>query len=485
MRTGWIAALLALVLVGCGTAPTAAPPLPTSPTLATSLTTPPTSAPASASAIPWRDQPAPAPYDPKPLPTTPPPADAPPCTADQLSGKNLGYPGITQDDGDVIDLRNVSKRTCLLAGPVHATLYGPGAPPLTITGSDRYSPKQTASFNMTPGQSTRVWFFATGECMSGPAKGIEAIPVTRATIVIPGGGLVTVGHLNMPRTCGGPSVAAFLQQLPAPTYPPTPLQGAKFYLSAPTTVHAGQSFDYVVTLANPSDEVITMTPCPGYDQWISVGTPPKDAFGLNCAGHRSLAPHQRLRFQMRLTVPVDAPSGPATLGWQVQEIYPGARVKLTVVGNDIPCRAGQLTASTPKAAQTFSGTGFYWVKDLGTALLVTVSNRSRDTCTLQGSPTFTIDGTNGRPLPVRWATGDGSGEPMPFPAQIRLPPGATATVTLSWHSRWCLPDPNPVTVSMALPSNGGVLTVRPVIGWTPPPCRGPDFDTLSASHFQP
>ncbi|MDX6227561.1 MAG: hypothetical protein QOI76_951 [Frankiales bacterium] len=490
MRTGLIL-LLAIVVAGCGEQvprPVTQSVLPTviaSPsTRATAMTAPPSAqaSPSAAWDIAWVALPMPAPSVPAPLPTTPPPAGAPACTNDQLAAKSLGYSGVSQDDGDVIDVRNMSARTCLLDGPVHAILYGKGAPPLEVSGVGRDFPSREASFDMNPGASTNVSFHATSGCLSAPAKGVAAIPVTSASIAIPSGGSVTVTGLNMPRACGI-TVDRFTQELPEPTYPPAPLQGAKMYLQAPATVRAGQTFDFVVTLANPTGAPITMTPCPGYAESMSAGTTSKGVYGLNCAGHTSLAPHQRLRFQMRMQVGADAASGPATLYWNVAELVTGARAGLMVIGNDIPCQADQLTASAPDAARPIGTDDFYGVKDSGTSLSVTLTNRSATTCTLQGSPTVSISSSHGTTLPVPMAKGEGVDRPLPYPAQIRLTPGSSAQTRLSWHTRWCGADPNPVTVTLTLPSAGGAVTVLPAKGWVPPDCKTFTLNALSATQF--
>jgi hypothetical protein len=435
--------------------------------------------------VAWADLPAPPPYDPNPLPTTPPPVGAPACTARQLVGRSLGYPGISQDDGDVVSLRNISGRTCLLTGAVHAVLYGHGAPDLTVSSHGSQHMPETASFDMPPGQSTEVWFFATGDCGSGPPTGIKAIPITSARIRIPGDGDVLVSSLRMPRECGTPTVEAFQQALPLKTYPPSPLQGAKAFIEAPATVRAGEAINYVVTLANLTRQPITMTPCPGFEQWLNVGTPGKDVYGLNCAGHRLLAAGQRLRFQMRLAIPADAPSGPAQLRWSPAGAYPFAHAAVTVVGLDNPCAAGNLVAEA-EPAQAFDGTGYYDVKDRGTALAVTVTNTADTTCTLQGAPTVQLSGPGGRSLDLPMAKGSPLRRPAYVsPPQVRLPPGGSARTTLAWHTRWCAADPNPVTIAVALPSGGGTLSVHADQGWTPPPCSGFNWADLTADDFGP
>jgi hypothetical protein len=81
------------------------------------------------------------------------------------------------------------------------------------------------------------------------------------------------------------------------------------------------------------------------------------------------------------------------------------------------------------------------------------------------------------------AKGERFDRPLPYPAQIRLTPGSSAQTRLSWHTRWCGADPNPVTVTLTLPSAGGAVTVLPAKGWAPPDCKTFTLNALSATQF--
>lgn len=242
-------------------------------------------------------------------------------------------PGDTADDGAIVDLRNASEQTCRLTGAVHAALYGPKAPPVSISGTG--GPDGWESHDMAPGGTTSVWFTANRVCMSGPAHGLEAIPVTQARLQIPGGGSVLVSGLRIPRTCHSPQVSGFYQHPVDLTYPPQPLAGARFDVLAPTTVTAGSTMHYVIEVTNPTDSAITMLPCPSYHQLLS-SNPDKRFFRLNCDGHTALLPQETLRFGMQLAVPPQETNGPDKLLWDLDGGAGGLHpTTVTIVGSTV------------------------------------------------------------------------------------------------------------------------------------------------------
>jgi hypothetical protein len=154
-----------------------------------------------------------------------------------------------------------------------------------------------------------------------------------------------------------------------------------------------------------------------------------------------------------------------------------------VAGNDHPCRSAQLSGASDSPAVSFQGSGLYDAKDEGTDLAVVVTNTSATTCTLQGAPTLALTTADGADSGVPYADNSGRFPRLPEP-QVALAPGARATVTLAWHTQWCQADPNPVTVRLTLPANGGTLSVVPAHGWSPPPCTGFAWRTISSDPFQ-
>ena len=474
MRSGVVATVVLLALAGCG-----APPAALKTTALVRVQAAP-AVPPKSTAIPWIDSPAPTYAPPQPLPAQPFPRKAPACAANQLTVANDSFSGRTSDRGVVLQLTNASRTTCLLLGTPHVVVWGPGYGPVVVTQHRVVG----TSFDMAPRQSTYLWLSATADCLSGPAYGKAPI-VDRLTISPHGGGVLTVPGLSMPRSCGGIGESNFYRNTPDPVYPPEPLAGSKVFLELPATpARAASVFSYDVVVRNPTTKPITMTPCPGYTEWLSVGGSDYPARQLNCDGHASLRPGQTLAFRMQLAIPADAPTGPATIAWSLQDgADKGSSRAIEIVGNDIPCHAGQLAASAPEAAVPFAMTGIYAPKDSGTTLTVTVTNTSTTLCTLQGAPTVAATSSNGKQVPLHWGDVGFNGQP-PSPPQVRLAPGGSARTVLSWHAKWCGADPNRVTVDLGLPSGGGAVRVTPAHGWTPPACKGWDVpDQVSSTQF--
>lgn len=119
-----------------------------------------------------------------------------------------------------------------------------------------------------------------------------------------------------------PGVVPFVA-LPVGT-PPTPGASEARYpwhvlkatLHGPTTVSAGSSLSYTVTLRNPTAAAIALTPCPSYDVDIGLRT---SSYGLNCAAAASptIAPGASTTFEVRVYVPASIGVGHTTLTWKL------------------------------------------------------------------------------------------------------------------------------------------------------------------------
>jgi len=74
---------------------------------------------------------------------------------------------------------------------------------------------------------------------------------------------------------------------------------------------------------------------------------------------------------------------------------------------------------------------------------------------------------------------------MPSPTVV-LAPGDVATTTLYWYSDFCGSDPNPLTVTLTLPTNWATVEATPAGGWRPPPCPDgpPGHGQVGADPFQ-
>jgi hypothetical protein len=122
--------------------------------------------------------------------------------------------------------------------------------------------------------------------------------------------------------------------LPELTHPQDPLVATT---TMPEQVRAGTTIDYTVTLTNPTDKAVPLTPCPTYEEAVNIVGAHGVVNGhdliyrLNCAGHTSLAPSQALTFAMRIPAPTRP--GYAKWGWDIQAGSVGRGGALTVASH--------------------------------------------------------------------------------------------------------------------------------------------------------
>lgn len=435
--------------------------------------------------VPWVDRPAPPGTGLSPLSASPRPTDAPPCRADQLTTEHMGSQ-VTQDDGIVIAFKNASHSTCLLSGVPTVLAYGAGLSPYRVQANGQKAPADGPSWNMSRGETTLLWIANPRACNENQGGGQSPGPrYTSLAVTAPGGGNVTISGLSLHPACGV-FTTKFYRPKPPTRYAPQPFNHLTATMTMPDSAQAGQVLTYVVTLTNNTKHSVSTNSCPGYIEWGGDSTiDVKETYALNCNSLSSIDVGQSVRFQMKVAVPADAPTGQLTLRWALLTgpDAPQAKGTVAVSGNDSPCQADQLSASALTSATAFQGQGVYSVKDAGTALSVTVTNTSRAACTLQGAPTVALLDDTGRDLGLRQDNKGFGGPPTPT-ALVWLAPGGRATTTLSWHTRWCHSDPNPVTVRLRLPGDGGTLTFKPAQGWAPPGCTGFAWGTLSSQPFQ-
>lgn len=141
--------------------------------------------------------------------------------------------------------------------------------------------------------------------------------------------------------------------VPIATQPPETLRA---HIDAPSTVIAGETMLYVVTLTNLTSSALVLAPCPSYLESLGghplpTAPPPsnfptfkiwdpivryeggvKESHLLNCRDAPSLGPAASITFEMRLEVPANA-LGSDTLRWQVIAIggAPIASASITIV----------------------------------------------------------------------------------------------------------------------------------------------------------
>lgn len=102
--------------------------------------------------------------------------------------------------------------------------------------------------------------------------------------------------------------------------PRNPLEGSDVTaeIDVSETVPVGREVTYTVTLSNPSDAPVPLTPCPQYHQVLGEGGTVEGRYGiLNCDDAAAAIPARgTMTFEMRIDLPEQATAGfPQTLFW--------------------------------------------------------------------------------------------------------------------------------------------------------------------------
>jgi hypothetical protein len=292
--------IVVAVLIGLGRTPAPAPPTTSSPS--TSLSP---SSSGSADAIPWRDLPYVA-Y-PRALPSPRP--DGPACRAANLvldSDDTLGAAGTATE---FVKVHNGGSARCTLSGRptlLHtvagAAVVGPTNPIDEPDAGNGITPA-----TIDPGEQAVLMIETYGGCTAPPTGVVYANLALRLT----GGTVLALGSTLDPR-CG-----VGMGQWYRPVVDTTdhlPWLGLTAAIEAPQTVHLGRTFDYVVTLTNPTGLAVPLAPCPNYVEGIA-GATSGGVNQLNCTV-ASIPAGGQVRFAMRLSWTAGVGLlGPGTLSW--------------------------------------------------------------------------------------------------------------------------------------------------------------------------
>jgi Protein of unknown function (DUF4232) len=257
-----------------------------------------------------------------------------PCTASDLEGGTTGGGAGLGVGSQQLTFTNVSATPCTLSGgPLalvgvtraggHVVVVGPGA------GAGLHLDEVA---NLLPGAVGYADVIGPryDKCITDPAYAsleVKLADHTRVAIATPKPWeRLTVGCRYDLTAFGTPH-----HYLPEPTYPTDPLVATT---TMPEQVRAGTTIDYTVTLTNPTDKSVPLTPCPTYEEAVNVIGDHGVVNGhdliyrLNCAGHTSVAPGEALTFAMRIPAPTRP--GYAKWGWDLQPGYVGRGGALTV-----------------------------------------------------------------------------------------------------------------------------------------------------------
>ncbi|MEJ3743977.1 DUF4232 domain-containing protein [Actinomycetes bacterium KLBMP 9797] len=252
--------------------------------------------------VPWRAAPTPPPTH---LARRGPRADAPACTATDLNRSAWLDAGASQAGNApyTVLLSNNSDSRCTLrdSAQLVATDTDTGdrvAVPTEALANDDLSQYPAT---LDPGELARIDVRAGRNCADESPKAAHYGEV--ALIVL--GREIPVWSLSFTAWC--PVRVGAWRVLP-------PLLNVPFIVAsidAPGTVQRGQTIQYVVTLLNSGPQPHHLDPCPRFTQQLEST---RETHRLNCAVS-TIAPHQSVRFAMRLAVPADAAPGDRKLNW--------------------------------------------------------------------------------------------------------------------------------------------------------------------------
>ena len=274
-----------------------------------------------AAGVPWVNRPAPA-FTPAPQPS--PTAAYPPCRAWQLTGRP-GHGGPAA--GTVyqeVRLTNQSGRACTLSGGPTAVAGiradGSLVTLATVVHGDGWNLVGPGPANLRPHRSGWVTLAYADGC---PALISDRRAGYKTLLIALSGGQVRV-HFPAPLNLAcGLTVSDFGAPAPPPPASTSPLNVLAATVTIPTTLTAGTTARYSVTLHNTSRQPVTLSPCPSYTQYLAVlpgnahAVTVQQYFYLNCAATRQIPAHSSVTFAMR--IPVPTATGRAKCDWQLQD----------------------------------------------------------------------------------------------------------------------------------------------------------------------
>jgi len=268
---------------------------------------------AAAAPVAWIDQPA-------PMPQTVSSAAAPgaPCTQSELlltlGGQGAWHGQATQE----VLLKNRASAHCQL----------PTLPAVELQSALGWqaalaqpSEEGADAIDLAPNDAVAVLLGTPGSCEATLKP--DRTVVHRLRILAPGGGTLAVDGAHVDTTCGQASVLRadlHASRHSRPTAGST--QALTAQVRTPAAVAAGTTFNYVVTLRNPTDQAVALLPCPSYEQVLNAESGQQAAsLRLNCAGAGDSVPaHGEVQFEMRASAPEASPQGGGVkLSWRLAD----------------------------------------------------------------------------------------------------------------------------------------------------------------------
>jgi hypothetical protein len=237
---------------------------------------------------------------------------------------------LTASDGDIslgagsvadyIVLTNTGDEACTLSGGPSRLIgiRADGSRKTLATGpSGRYG-NLVGPANLQPGQSGQVAITTTYLCAAGQAGQTDTY--TSVEIGIGGGDdqAKLSGSLHPLNAICAVGVSDFGVPDTASDVVSSPLDVLTANAAMPDPVTAGTTTTYHVTLRNPTETAVPLSPCPSYAEFmVQDGARPVTArYYLNCQAAPEVPAGGSVTFDIRIATP--AVTGPAKYGWSLQ-----------------------------------------------------------------------------------------------------------------------------------------------------------------------
>jgi hypothetical protein len=207
----------------------------------------------------------------------------------------------------VYSAENTTSQACYVSGSPSVTLAGKtltSGPNVLGVTAGVLAPGASASFAVT--QSPRA------ECtpevtQSGVLRTSSETP--RVEIGVQSTAASSEGTI-LTSNCSTTEVSQIGVSQTAPK--PDSLSALTIGLQAPASVPAGHTLQFAVTITNPTNTAIRLSPCPSYE--VGISSARVVAYQLNCSSP-VISPHQYRVYDMEYTVPANTPAGITKIGW--------------------------------------------------------------------------------------------------------------------------------------------------------------------------
>ena len=164
-------------------------------------------------------------------------------------------------------------------------------------------------------------------CVAAASRGGKPpVPPRAVRITLPAGrGSLDVDYNAVPQcdASGRPSTVGVRPWQPTPLATTQPWSATAVLAkimplsgTGPISGKRGQAVPFAVELHNPSIVPVTFDTCPLVIEMLAPNGQP-EAHPLNCRAAGTLTPNGRVRFEMRIQVPANAPLGPNGLFWEL------------------------------------------------------------------------------------------------------------------------------------------------------------------------